>query len=259
MRSRIVKGKIYEGRSLPALFFLSSRRIVRHYRDDVVISYAAKLAASGAFGMVYLVGGSVRDMLFGRLPFKDYDFAAEKNVSGFMRKMSDELKSGFFVMDEETQTYRMAGNRGKKKFVIDATLLRGSIEEDLRLRDFTINAMAVDLSAYDSKDGRGLPVIDPYGGASDYRRRILRPLTSSVFRDDPIRLLRAFRLSQAFGLKTERTLLRLIRKERELLRNSSVERVRDELLLIFSFPGAADTIGRMYDCGVFSEVFSELS
>jgi hypothetical protein len=141
---------------------------------------------------IYLVGGAVRDLLSSRFS-PDFDLALPSNGISLARKVANALKADFMVLDDERDTGRVVvtNEDGSRTFIDFATYRGESLDEDLRARDFTINAIA-----YNLQDGT---IIDPLDGANDIRAKVIRACSSTSFSDDPVRILRAVRQAAAFG------------------------------------------------------------
>ena len=172
---------------------------------------------------IFLVGGAIRDILIAR-PIKDIDFVVSRNPREIARKLADELDAAYFVLDEERNTCRvLLEQKSQNKIIFDFAQMRGgSIEEDLMKRDFTINAMAVDLS-------KPNVIIDPLRGEKDLIDKQLRLVTSTSLTDDPIRTIRAIRYAVNLGLRIEKDTSIRIHSAIEDLDRVSMERKRDEL------------------------------
>ncbi len=184
---------------------------------------------------VYIVGGAVRDALL-RQPIKDIDIAVPERGIALARKIANAHKGAFFVLDAERDIGRALIELPDGRLSIDVSGFRGaSLEADLRDRDFTINALAVDLT------GDLNAVIDPTGGAQDALAKTIRRCNPNAIASDPIRMLRAVRQSVQFGFRIEPETLADIRAHASRLLDTSMERVRDELfkLLALSKPGTA--------------------
>ena len=138
---------------------------------------------------IYLVGGAVRDLLLGR-KLHDLDFTMGENPVQLTRRIARALDAGFFVLDDERHTTRVAYHRPDgRDFPLDFVQFTGAdLAEDLRHRDFTINAMAIDLAAPET-------IIDPLGGQADLATGLLRVCTDQSLLEDPLRALRAIRLA----------------------------------------------------------------
>lgn len=202
---------------------------------------------------VCLVGGTVRDLLLKSGLGNDYDFVVEGKGLPFARAFADKVGGSFFILDEKRDASRVVSKKG---FQADFSGVRGSIEEDLRLRDFTVNSMAIPV---DSVFGVGIPVLlDPLGGLSDINSGVLRASSLRSLKEDPLRILRAFRFSSAFGFRIDNGLLEQIREGREALTGVSAERLRSELFMILDAPGAYDILEEMDEAGVLNTLFPEV-
>lgn len=201
---------------------------------------------------VYLVGGAVRDMLRGESAH-DLDFAVSGGAIALARRVADALGGNFFVLDEERDTGRVLWKTGDGELVVDFAALRASdLEGDLRGRDFTINAMALDAAAPDR-------LIDPLHGAQDLRDNVLRACSPDSFRDDPLRVLRAVRQSVGLHLRIEPATLRALKAEAPRLADCSAERRRDELFRMLEGSRVAVCVRLMDAVGALPAVLPELS
>ena len=201
---------------------------------------------------VYLVGGAVRDALLGR-DTHDMDFVLPAEALAIGRRVADALQGAYYPLDEERQMARVVtilpdGTRE----VLDFAMLHGpDLESDLRQRDFTVNAMAVDLRQTQA-------LLDPLGGAADLRSKSLRACSAVAFNDDPVRILRGVRLAAEFGLRIQRETLRDMRQAIHLLEHSSPERKRDELFRILEGPQPATAMLALEMIGALPNVLPEL-
>ncbi len=169
---------------------------------------------------VYLVGGAVRDVLLNR-EIEDFDFCVEGLVRPIGRKLADRLNGKFYMMDEDREIARVICP--EQGYQIDLAKMAGTIEEDLRARDFTINAIAIEI-------GEANKLVDPLGGVSDLRNKTLRMCTHRSLQEDPLRSARAVRMSLEHGLRMNEELIGVLKEISPLMKNSSLERYRDELL-----------------------------
>ncbi len=184
---------------------------------------------------VYIVGGAVRDALL-RYPIHDLDLAVPSGGIALARRIANQMRGAFVALDADRDVGRAILDTPDGRLLVDVARFRGeSIEVDLRDRDFTINAMAVDLR------GDLNQVIDPLQGLQDLIAKVLRRCNPESIATDPIRGLRAVRQSIQFGLRIEPETLKDIRANTPRLLDTSIERVRDELfkLLAQSKPVAA--------------------
>ena len=175
---------------------------------------------------VYIVGGAVRDA-YRRGAIKDIDIAVDGNAIRLARNIADWFDGDVFVMDAERGVARVFVQAAEGQIVLDLANFRGeTLDDDLRDRDFTINAMAADLL------GDVTILIDPMNGQDDLNQRVLRRCTDHSIQDDPIRGLRAIRQSVQLTLRIHPDTLEDIRDNVTGIELSSFERVRDEFYKI---------------------------
>jgi len=221
---------------------------------DRVLSF---ICARGA--PAWLVGGFVRDRLLGR-PTHDLDVVVLDDGIRLARAVANAFGGAFFVLDDERDVARaVLHDVGGELLEVDVARLRApELLGDLSLRDFTINAMAADLTACGAS---GAPdasqIIDPFGGRADLDGRLIRAVTESSFRDDPLRVLRAMRQSVELGFRIEDATYNLIRRDASLLATVSGERVRDELMRIVSAPGAWQHVRTLASLDLLSPTLPE--
>lgn len=183
---------------------------------------------------IYLVGGIVRDMLLKR-ETKDIDFVTV-NAEKFAKKFAQTLGGSFFILDDENKIYRVVL---KENYFTDFAHMRGGdIENDLKLRDFTVDAMAIRID--NSKK-----LIDPFEGQEDLKNKTIRMVGQNIFEEDPLRLLRAFRLAATLDFEIETNTLKLISRQSRLIKKVAPERVREELTKILSCPRGYLTFNQM--------------
>ena len=164
----------------------------------------------------YVVGGAVRDELLGR-QVVDVDVAIpDPEVAA--RIYSGLSKGAVFLLSEKHGAWRVAFKDGA---TVDFTPLDVPIEDDLRTRDFTINAIAQPVAGGD--------YVDPLGGRADLEARTLRAVSSSIFEDDPLRLLRAVRLEDELGFTLDGPTEELVRRHAGLVADPAGERLVGEL------------------------------
>ena len=194
---------------------------------------------------VWIVGGAVRDLLRDEAPH-DWDFVLPQGASALARRVADSLGGVYYPLDAERDTARVLHNG----LPLDFAALRGaSLEEDLRLRDFTINAMAL------PPDG---PLVDPLGGLDDLRAARLRQTSPHAFADDPVRLLRAIRLAAAHRFAIDYATWQQLCRDAALLPQTAVERIREELMQIVTLPAADLALRRMKESGLLRQALPPL-
>lgn len=210
---------------------------------------------------LYLVGGVLRDLLLGREKENpDLDFCLKRGAISLGKKLARKIKAGFVILDKEHGACRLVKRIKDKTYTFDFTDFRGkTLEEDLLHRDFTINAIALELEKVFShhKDLQDF-LIDPYRGRRDLKRKIIKVVNIKAFAEDPLRILRAFSLACILGFKIDRETLRLARLERNKLPKVSNERIRDELFKIFDTSSAFNHLIMMDELKILKIIFPEI-
>lgn len=200
---------------------------------------------------VWLAGGPVRDLLLGR-DLHDWDFAVAEQGRALARKVANALHAAYYPLDDERDTGRVVvtAPHTRHPVMLDFAVLRGaSLEEDLRRRDFTINAMALSL------DGA---LIDPTGGQADLEAGLIRMASCSSFKDDPVRLLRAVRQANTLHFHLETRTEMALRAQALAITTVTAERVRDELLDMLRAVPAVHSLQALADMGLLSHVLPEI-
>ncbi len=201
---------------------------------------------------VYLVGGVVRDLLMGRA-CHDMDFAIPGDPRRLARQITNEIKGDTFVLDDERNTVRVIyHSQPNGRTFLDFCSLRGSdIESDLRTRDFTVNAMALEIHSTKK-------LIDPLNGLKDLRAKILRACSPGAFQDDPVRVLRGIRQALAFQFQIDPATLSAMKAAASLLDRVSPERQRDELFNILDGCRVSSAMRMLDQIGALHQVLPEL-
>ncbi len=241
------------GRSDSARSFLRPFEKLAAVAGDGIVKGVFSIAED----RVWLVGGVLRNLALCSPAAPDYDFAVMGDTAALARAAAARFGGTPFALDEEAGAYRVVVKGGGAATLDFAPLSPGGIVEDLSKRDFTVNAMAVELR---SLFGEGRPLlIDPFGGLDDARDGILRAVSPGAFESDPLRMLRAVRLSSRYGLRIEAATRSVISGKAGLVVRSSPERIRDELKALFTGSGTAGGIRLLYDTGLADAVIPETS
>ena len=177
-----------------------------------------------------------------------------KDVINLSRRVANILGGAFYPLDQERQTARiiLPQTKGQAKVLDFAALRAPDLDGDLHARDFTINAMAIDLRHPEL-------LIDPLGGAHDLMSGVLRICSERSLINDPLRSLRGVRMAVQFGLKILPQTRQRIRQAAPFLTNVSPERVRDELFHILESPQPATAMRLLEMLNLLPEVFPELA
>jgi tRNA nucleotidyltransferase/poly(A) polymerase len=182
----------------------------------------------------WLVGGFVRDRLLAR-DNHDLDLVVPEGGIRLARAIAAAFGGASFVLDDERDVGRviLSETTGEALDVDVARLRVPDLLDDLALRDFTVNAIAMEIRAAAAEPA----LFDPFDGQGDVSRRLLRAVTEGAFRDDPLRMLRGVRMMVELGFRIEDATYNLIRRDAPLIQLVSGERVRDELMRILTAPG----------------------
>lgn len=220
----------------------------------------------GAGFEAYLVGGCVRDLVLKREP-KDWDIATNAKPEEIQNLFEDSVYENDFgtvgVKTEsedpklkivEVTTYRIEGKYTDKRHP-DEVKFAKTIEEDLSRRDFTVNALALNMD--EKADGE---IIDPFDGKDDLKKGIIRTVgkPEDRFSEDALRLMRAVRFAIELNFEIELNTRRAIEKYSHDLEAIAKERVRDELEKMVMSPHAARGIVLLEELGLLQYVLPEL-
>lgn len=243
-----------KGPETAALSFFE--RLDLFLRQDVFISEVRpclkRCAVNG-----YLVGGLIRDLALKKEVARDYDFVVSGMVEAVARLAAERLGGTPFLLDRESGSYRVVVKTNAGAVTLDFSFMRGeSIEDDLKERDFTVNAMAVDLAGL--SEGRPR-LIDPFNGLADASASALRAVSEGAFAEDPLRCVRAVRLSFCCGLDIEPATQALAQASAGRLRGTAAERIREELVRIFGCSRCADAVRSLYALGIIDAVAPALT
>ena len=207
---------------------------------------------------LYLVGGVVRDLLLGRGNF-DLDLVVEGDAIALASELADE-KQGKLVTHQRFGTAKITWN-GWSADIATArsetyaracalpTVNPSTIKADLFRRDFTINAMAVELNP-----GLYGQLLDLYGGLADLEGKVLRVLHEKSFVDDATRIWRAIRYEQRLDFQLEPETLQLVKRDADYLKRVSGDRLRHELELIFKEEHPEKALRRADELGVLKKL-----
>ena len=239
------------------------------------------LASQGRQG--YIVGGFIRDWLLGRKT-NDIDIAVSGSAITIAHEVAREIGGKFVPLDEVNDLARVVmieGERQNQKFRgaewhFDFSAFSQDIESDLARRDFTINAMALELSHFatastatnmSSRELASLfeekrlhrELIDPFSGEEDLRNKIIRAVSEQIFEADAARLLRAVRLAAELDFTIAPETESLIRRHAQAIAKVSGERAREELLRLLTLPRAACHLRYLDELGLLIALVPELA
>ena len=230
--------------------------------EQVRLLRLAAAAAAGLGAELFLVGGTVRDVLLEQRPL-DLDLSAVGAFRDFVSSLAQQLggqvvarsQFGTAKLDVGGMTVDFAIARKESYSYPGAlpTVAPGTVDEDLARRDFTINAMAISLSA-----GSWGTLVDPFRGRQDLRRGLVRVLHTRSFVDDATRILRAVRYAQRLDFRLESKTQQMLTRDVGYLDPIKGDRVRHELERIFQEELAVSMIRMAQQLGVLSAIYPGL-
>ncbi|TET56462.1 MAG: HD domain-containing protein [Dehalococcoidia bacterium] len=230
----------------------------------------------------YIVGGFIRDWLLGR-ETNDIDIAVSRDAITAARDVASEIGGSFVLLDEVNGIARVVVTEDEQQIEdfrgaewhFDFSQFSRDIEYDLARRDFTINAMALELSRFAAAGttadirrqlSRFLAeerfrekIIDPFCGQEDLRNRLVRRVSEGIFEADAARLLRAVRLAAELDFTIEPETESLVRSYSQAVTAVSGERVREELLRVLTLPHAAYHLRYLDELGLLLALIPELA
>lgn len=229
----------------------------RHLLDYPGLLFEALAEVEAECGdELFLVGGTIRDWLLGKTP-NDLDFTVARDAVHCCRVLIRILGGGTFVSlgtaEEE------AGRVVWRGLTVDFSSFRGgavTIQEDLVRRDFTLNALALAFSPFRDPSREG-EILDPLGGIQDLEQGVLRACPEA-FAQDPLRMLRGYRLWARYGFSFEAGTLDDIRHHASRLGQVAVERISYEMAAIMASDRAHEVIAAMAESGLLFQVIPEL-
>lgn len=227
-----------------------------------VISDVAEIEGVDA----YVIGGFVRDILLNR-PSKDIDIVVVGSGVDFARKVAQRLRARKVTYFKNFGTAQLKHNEWDIEFVgarkesyrLDSRkpiVENGSLEDDQKRRDFTINALAIGLNKRNFGE-----LIDPFNGLQDLKSKIIRtPLDpATTFSDDPLRMLRAIRFATQLNFDIELKTLDAIREMSSRITIVSIERVVDEINKMMTSPRPSVGWLLLEQTGLLQHIFPELT
>jgi len=209
----------------------------------------------------YIVGGFIRDILSDR-DAVDIDIAVDMDAPAIAKHIADSLGGKYVLMDRVNRVARIilpAGDRSgqQDQWILDFTSFNGDIEQDLAKRDFTIDAMAVELGQL-ANTSHNAQLIDPYQGSKDLDRQVIRMVRDTALESDAIRVLRAVRLSVEYGFDIDRKTETEIQRCAHLIKDVAGERVREELVKLLTVSHGGQIISYLDKLNILTALIPEL-
>ena len=216
---------------------------------------------SGQGIKAYLTGGFVRDWLMER-EAGDIDIAVAGDALETAQSLTAELGGRYVPLDETNRIARVVLNDeatpSGEKLMLDFTSFKGGIEDDLGRRDFTINAIAIDIEEF-VRQPQSPALIDPFHGRDDLAAKLIRVVSAEAFQSDPVRLLRAVRLASELDFSIDKETEARLRQSAGLIGDVAGERVREELLRRLAKPRAGRFLAYLDEVGLLTAMIPELA
>jgi len=236
----------------------------------------------------YIVGGFIRDWFLERKT-NDIDIAVSGDAVTIAREVAGEIGGRFVLLDDINDVARVVVIEDKQttgtsqnqelhgaEWHLDFSSFTGDIETDLARRDFTVNAMALELSQFitastatrmksrksaslATEKQSPLKLIDPFSGKEDLKDRIVRGVSEQIFETDAARLLRAVRLAAELDFTIEPDTESLIRRYCQTITEVPGERIREELLRLLALPRATYYLRYLDKLGLLLALIPELA
>ena len=217
---------------------------------------------SGEHIQAYVVGGFVRDALLDR-ETADIDIAVAGDSLRIASNVASAFGGKYVLLDKVNRIGRVIladreATEAGRQWEIDFSSFSGSIEQDLAQRDFTIDAMAIELGRL-AAGGPDTQIRDPFGGLNDLRQGVIRVVSQTALPSDPVRLLRGVRLAYELGFSLDGEAEALIRHYSSLVSEVAGERVREELLRLLAIPQAEGLLFHLDKLGLLTSIIPELA
>jgi len=201
---------------------------------------------------VFMVGGYLRDFLLNKKSY-DMDVCVSKSAQVFAKKLAKELNGKFIILDSANENYRVAVLKNEYLKYIDVSGMKGKkIEDDLKKRDFTLNALAVSINHFgDIKNN----LIDLFKGYDDLKNKTVNAVSGIVFKQEPIRMLRCFRIASELDFTISKKTLSLVKKNAKLIKKAAPEMIKNEFFRVLSSNNSVKYIELMDEYGLLENIF----
>jgi poly(A) polymerase len=204
---------------------------------------------------LYIVGGFLRDY-FCKKDTYDIDFIVSNKTKLIAELFVKKFRGAFVVLDEDNKIYRVVKNIEDRIYNFDFGQMRGlNLHDDLKQRDFSVNALAWKVN----KNLDFEKVIDFTNGLKDLENKKISVISKEAFKEDPLRLIRAYRLAGQYNFSIDNKTEIAINENKNFLPNVSRERVHDELLKIFSLKNSFKYVLNMNKSGLLEVMFPEIN
>ncbi len=211
-------------------------------KDDLIIKEIIKYSPNIE---VYCVGGIIRDLFLNRENFDKDLIVKGIDAKDYALNLSEKLDATFIPLDETNNIYRLV-LKDKKNFIDITNVLNNSIEDDLKRRDFTINSIAINLKTFE--------ITDINYGLKDLKNKKIRMIEEKNFKEDPLRLLRAYRFQAVTDFDIDSKTEHTIKKYEDLIDKPAKERINYELMKLFNGEYTVKALLNMEKTGILYKI-----
>ena len=206
---------------------------------------------------IYIVGGTIRDYLLEK-SINDIDMIVFNSIKDVVYKFADTINKKVIVLDKNRNIFRVVVD--ENIFLDFSSPVGQDLLEDLGYRDFTINSMAIKLSKISFNNNqisiKKDDIIDPFNGIEDIEKQIIKVVKQSSIKDDPLRIIRAFRFANNLNFEINSKTKKIIKDDISLIKKIKVERIREELIKLFDYRLNINTIRNFLNTNIITELFN---
>lgn len=199
---------------------------------------------------IYLVGGVVRDVILNRENHDKDIIVIDEEAKSFAQRFAEKHNGTCVTLDEINNIYRVC-MPDKINYVDITNPINNSLEDDIKRRDLTINAVAINLNSGE--------YLDLVGGLEDIKNGVIRAISETNFVDDPLRILRTYRFAATLGFEIETKTKEIIAQHIDLVLNPAVERRNVELIKLFGGENADTVLLEMDKIGLIEKLFTSMT
>ncbi len=198
---------------------------------------------------IYLVGGVVRDIILNRENHDKDIIVMDEEAKTFAERFAQKHDGTCVTLDEVNNIYRVC-MPDKVNYVDITNPINNSLEDDIKRRDLTINAVAIDITSGE--------YLDLVNGVNDINNGVIRAISEENFVDDPLRILRAYRFAAVLGFEIEQQTQEIIERHKDLVLNPAVERRNVEIIKLFGGKYADSVLLKMDEIGLVEKLFTSM-
>ena len=222
---------------------MNIQTLTNNIKNDAILNNIASFFDNE----IYLVGGSTRDYLLGKNSYDKDLIITDEDAGIFAKKVAQFFDGKFIPLDEENKIYRVV-LPDKINYLDITNPVENSLENDIKRRDLTINAIAINI-----KTGEIPQICKRF--IQDLNNKVLCEITEENFTDDPLRLLRVFRFYSLLGFEPTESLFKIVLKHAQLINKPAKERIEYELMKLFSGKYCAESLLLMDKAGLLEKIF----